>query len=101
MSEFPLDLYPPADFTREDILRQIFGEVGNLCHGEPIIPMLTALIFIRPELGSIAPTCYHLLLIYNPSMFLAGLVVQIIQTFRLLVRCGNKSAVTWSYVCHE
>ena len=34
MAEFPLDLYPPADFTREDILRQIFGEVGNLCHGE-------------------------------------------------------------------
>lgn len=33
MSEFPLDLYPPADFTREDILRQIFGEVGDLCHG--------------------------------------------------------------------
>jgi hypothetical protein len=34
MSEFPLDLYPPADFTREDILRQIFGEVGELCHGK-------------------------------------------------------------------
>lgn len=34
MSEFPLDLYPPADFTREDILRQIFGEVGDLCHGK-------------------------------------------------------------------
>ena len=34
MAEFPLDLYPPADFTREDILRQIFGEVGDLCHGK-------------------------------------------------------------------
>lgn len=44
MSEFPLDLYPPADFTREDILRQIFGEVGNLCHGELAVPMLTAMI---------------------------------------------------------
>ena len=35
MAEFPPELYPQqADVTREEILRQIFGDVGELYYGQ-------------------------------------------------------------------
>ena len=53
MAEFPLDLYPPADFTREDILRQIFGEVGDLCHGKTF--MRACCLYWGPNVSSDLP----------------------------------------------
>jgi hypothetical protein len=75
MAEFPPDLYPPApDFTREDILRQIFGEVGELHYGKHY-GNATALIVISPHsFGRLVinlPHCIHEQTSHAPSKLLS------------------------------
>ena len=82
MAEFPAELYPPsADFTREDILRQIFGDVGELRCGKSFS--------ISNDLNIIVRT------------YLFYLISNLFFDNRFFMCCWNDHVITWSYVRYE
>jgi hypothetical protein len=68
--EFPPDLYPQqADVTREEILRQIFGDVGELHYGTT-----------RPSAQSLTP-CPATALIINLAPFIPSIAFVSTSTY--------------------